>query len=205
MEGQGQRQRAGGGGRRRRRKKKPEAKAKVEPVMIVARRPDSPRILKVSNRSIAASAQPKNGRGGSGARDENKNRRLVESPDKPRREARIIQAKQSELTDDELRSQRLLERLLASEGRTAISQAVAVMDESGIRVPEEQEPQLQLLEHVDERRACEAMGVIARLLQFEPPIKRPILDQRLRRLEDEAEESQTREAAAALRRTIRVA
>lgn len=201
---EGQRQKAGGG-RRRRRKKKSEPKAKAEPVMIVARRPDSPRILKVSNRSIAASAQPKNGRAGKQRSDEDKKRADDEARDKPRRAARIIEAKKSEMTDEELRSQRLLERLLMSEGRTAISQAVDALDENGIRVPEEQEPQLQLLEHVDERRACEAMQVIARLLELEPPIKRPILDQRLRRLEDEAEEVQTREAAAALRRTIRVA
>ena len=63
--------------------------------------------------------------------------------------------------------------------------------------------QLQLLEHFNEAHAREAVEVLSRLLEKEPPIKRPVLNQRLRRLEEYADEAGTREAAAQLRRTIR--
>jgi hypothetical protein len=75
--------------------------------------------------------------------------------------------------------------------------------ESGFVLPEEQEVYLQLLEHFNEERAREALDVMNRLLSAESPIKRPILDQRLRRLEEYADEDTTRNMAAALRRTIR--
>jgi hypothetical protein len=44
---------------------------------------------------------------------------------------------------------------------------------------------------------------MVRLLSREPPIKRPVLDQRLRRLEEHADEAPTRQLAADLRRTLR--
>jgi len=49
------------------------------------------------------------------------------------------------------------------------------------------------------------MEVMSRLLTAQAPIKRPILDQRLRRLESEADDQETREKAARLRRSLRVA
>src|SRR5690606_21939712 len=58
-----QHQRSGGSrNRRKKAKAKAEPKSKPEPVMIVARRPDSPLLMKVSNRNIAASARPKRAR-----------------------------------------------------------------------------------------------------------------------------------------------
>src|SRR6187455_1501853 len=49
------------GGRRRRRRKKPNSPkaGPVEPVFIVARRPDSPRLEKPTRRMKAASARPR--------------------------------------------------------------------------------------------------------------------------------------------------
>jgi hypothetical protein len=44
---------------------------------------------------------------------------------------------------------------------------------------------------------------MTRLLAKEEPIKRPVLDQRLRRLEEYAEDPSTRSTAAALRRSLR--
>jgi hypothetical protein len=41
------------------------------------------------------------------------------------------------------------------------------------------------------------------LLEKERPIKKPVFEQRLRRLEEYAEEAATRDAAASLRRVIR--
>jgi hypothetical protein len=74
---------------------------------------------------------------------------------------------------------------------------------NGFDLPEEQEVHLQLLEHFDESRARESLTTMARLLKEQPPIKRPVLDQRLRRLEEYADEPATRSLAADLRRAIR--
>lgn len=198
------------GGRRRRRRSKNETKPKSAPVLIAARRPDSPRLMKISRRNIAASAQPKRARGEGGEPELPSETRQMEVPAQlgkaeeaqPRRVVRIAQTRQSALDESESRRERLLERLVHSEGRIAISRLVDELLGSG-GIPERQEYQLQLLEHVDEQKANAAMDVLARLFETEPPIKRPILDQRLRRLEDEADEAAVRTRAAELRRSIR--
>jgi hypothetical protein len=59
------------------------------------------------------------------------------------------------------------------------------------------------LEHFDEARVRDAMAVLQDLVQKEPTLKRPVFEQRLRRLEEYADEVSTREAAKALRRLIR--
>jgi hypothetical protein len=177
--------------------------------MIVARRPDSPILMKVSNRNIAASARPKKARDTGEARPDEDAAELKSAPvaaEPPRRMARIAQAPIAAILDDEvLRRERLLERLAHSEGRIAISRVANELLNRTEPLPETQEVQLQLLEHVDERRARDAIDVLARLLTSQSPIKRPILDQRLRRLETEADESETRDKAATLRRSLRVA
>ncbi len=198
----GQRQRVGGR-RNRKKKKRAEPKARAEPVTIVARRPDSPRMLKVSRRGIAASAQPK--RAQQDNPDEVADAGIKLEPERRRRAARILETKASPLTEDELRQERLVERLRLSEGRAAITAAANALTESGIQFPEQQDVQLQLLEHTDENHASQAIAVMRRLLEEQEPIKRPILDQRLRRLEDEAEDTEVRQQAAELRRYIRVA
>ncbi len=98
---------------------------------------------------------------------------------------------------------RLLDRVMMSEGRGAITRAVEEYATAGFEFPEEQAVQLQLLEHFDEARARGAIDVLTRLLLLQPVGKRPVLEQRLRRLEENADEATTREAAAALRRTLR--
>lgn len=200
---QGQRQKSGGG-RRRRRRSKSESKTQGAPILIAARRPDSPLLSKVSGRAIAASAKPKK------ARPERPRDELVEvkaaaeATDKPRRVARIVQASTVVLDERQARRQVLLERLANCEGRSAISRiADELLQDGGI--PEQQEYQLQLLEHVDEQRVLAAISVLQRLFEVQDPIKRPILDRRLRRLEDEADEPEVRHRAAELRRTVRCA
>jgi hypothetical protein len=129
---------------------------------------------------------------------------LAAAPRVPqRRAARIIQTAKSSLDDRELLRQRLLDRLVFSQGRGAISKAANDLWENEFDVPREQVAQIQLLEHENEERARDAIGVILELVQNEPPIKRPILDQRLRRIEEHADEDATRTAAAELRRVIR--
>jgi hypothetical protein len=226
---EGQREKLNGN-RRRRRRNKSESKTQTAPVLIAARRPDSPRLGKISRRNIAASARPK--RNGTNAFIDTP----VEAPeapeeqsdvfaagaessplsadgsraevrgeaDKPRRVARIALAPTGPSIIDEggARRERLLDRLVTCEGRGAISRIASELFESG-GIPEEQPYQIQLLEHVDERRASEALDVLVRLLERQVPIKRPILDQRLRRLEEEAEEGSVRDRARELRRRLR--
>ena len=120
-----------------------------------------------------------------------------------RRAARIVKAAEQTVTTDN-REQRLLERLLRSQGRAAITRAADELWESKFLAPKRQEIQIQLLEHENEHRARDAVFVMAELLQKESPVQRPVLDQRLRRLEEFAEDPITRDAARALRRSMRV-
>jgi hypothetical protein len=205
-----QHQRSGGSrNRRKKAKAKAEPKPKQEPVMIVARRPDSPLLMKVSNRNIAASGRPKRARDQGEGRPNEDTEELKSAPvaaEPPRRVVRIAQAPTTAILDDDvLRRERLLERLAQSEGRIAITRVANELLNGTQPLPETQEVHLQLLEHVDEGRARDAMDVLARLFTSQAPIKRPILDQRLRRLETEADEAETRDKAATLRRSLRVA
>jgi hypothetical protein len=67
----------------------------------------------------------------------------------------------------------------------------------------EQPVQLQLLEHHDEALVRGAIDALRGIVASEPPLKRPIFEQRLKRLEDSAEEETTRVLASELRRALR--
>ncbi len=73
----------------------------------------------------------------------------------------------------------------------------------GFQFPEEQPVQLALLEHSDEAEVCSALDVLTALLDEQAPIKLPVFEQRLKRLEDGAENPETRRRAAELRRVLR--
>ncbi len=197
-----QRQKSGGG-RRRRRKARNEPRKNTEPVLIAARRPNSPVLSDNGRKLAAASAAPSNASGSPGAQNgtAGKDKRRLAQPQK--RSARIIQVAQGEHDEREKRRMRLLDRLLTSEGRGAISRAAEAYLDEDFEFPHEQDVQLQLLEHFNEARAREAIEILVGLLERESPIKLPILSQRLRRLEEYADEAQTRESAAALRRSLR--
>lgn len=200
----GQRQRARGGRRRRRKAKdRSQSGTPVEPILIAARRPNSPVILAGAARPrVAASAKPKvdaSAHGG-GAPSSKKS----DVPAAPvRRTARIVQLDGKPVGEKELERRRLLQRLLACEGRSAISQAAEAYLNAGFEFPEDQEVQLQLLEHFNEGRALQAINALQAIVAREAPKKRPVFEQRLRRLEEYADELSTREAAATLRRAIR--
>lgn len=203
----GQRQREGSGRGRRRKPRPAEAKRgpPVEPVRIAARRPDSPLLVKVPSRALAASAAPRKKRG---AETEEAAEAPVaaESPPKAepvRRAARIVQAGKGPADEQEREREKLLGRLMQSQGRGAISRAANEFLGRGFALPDEQEVHLQLLEHFDEPRACESLRALCRLLEEDQPVKRPVLDQRLRRLEEHADEASTRDLAAELRRSLR--
>jgi hypothetical protein len=124
-------------------------------------------------------------------------------PEAPKRTARIVTVAAEALDDREKERRKLLGRLLSSQGRGAISRAANEYMQAGFELPDEQETHLQLLEHFDEARARESLEAMRRLLREEPPLKRPVLDQRLRRMEEHADEPATRELAAELRRSLR--
>jgi hypothetical protein len=239
---EGQRERTSSRRRQRRKSKTARSKTVIEPVLIAARRPDSP-LLKNGFRSVVASAQPKSV-SVSASPSPQSQVALVEVSAQPDVESRVSHAEDSlggfgsegaasllssdgasapagaegvvrrraarivKVTDNVLtpgnREQQLLDRLVRSQGRGAISRAADDLWESKFVAPRRQEVQIQLLEHENEHRARDAVFIMAELLQRESPIKRPVLEQRLRRLETAAEDPITRDAAGALRRSMRV-
>jgi hypothetical protein len=98
--------------------------------------------------------------------------------------------------------QRLLGKLLAAEGRPAITKAANELFKHGFTLPQEQDVYLQLLEHSKEERVREAIAALASILLGELPKRRAVLESRLRRIEEYAEDEATRTAAAELRRQV---
>lgn len=200
----GQRQRSDGG-RRRRRKARPAARANPELVLIAARRPSAALSARSPEREAgvtASSVEELTTTEGDTTPVEQAEEPSPE-PRPQRRSARIVALPTDPDSRQVKERQRLLDRLMTSDGRGAISRAATELRAAGFDFPEEQVVQLQLLEHFDEDVARGAVDVLTRLLGEAPPLKRPVLEQRLRRLEEYAEDSSTREAAAALRRSLR--
>ncbi len=98
--------------------------------------------------------------------------------------------------------QKLLGRLLVAEGRPKISKAADDFLKAGFSLPEEQDVYLQLLEHADEEHVRGAIDMLGTILAGELPKRRAVLESRLRRIEQFAEEAATREAAERLRRRV---
>jgi len=166
----------------------------VDPVIVAARRP-LPKLPERTNSDVT--------RAPVSDAVENAKADVPSTPAPPQRSARIV-AVPSRDGDASLRErERLLARLLASEGRSAITRAADDYRRAGFEFPAEQPVLLQLLEHLDEAEARSSIGALADLLEREAPFKRPVFEQRLRRLEDGADEEATRRAAAELRRVLR--
>jgi len=123
-------------------------------------------------------------------------------PTASKRAARIVGSPVA-VDDTELERRHLLARLLDSEGPAAVTRAANAYRKGGFPFPEEQPVQLKLLEHTDEAEVCAALEVLTALLDQQAPIKLPVFEQRLKRLEDGAEEAETRARAAELRRVLR--
>ena len=105
--------------------------------------------------------------------------------------------------DAELERRHLLSRLLDSVTPGAVTRAANSYRKAGFSFPEEQPVQLKLLEHADEAVVCSALEVLTALLDQQPPIMLPVFEQRLKRLEEGAENADTRNRAAELRRVLR--
>jgi len=98
--------------------------------------------------------------------------------------------------------QKLLGKLLGAEGRPHITKAANEFLGAGFNFPDDQDVHLKLLEHSDEERVREALSSLASLLVGELPKRRAVLESRLRRIEEFAEDESTRDAAAQLRRQV---
>ena len=98
--------------------------------------------------------------------------------------------------------QDLLRRIGAAQGSKAISDSVEAFFNAGFELPDDQEVFLQMLEHRDEERVRQAIAQLERLLMGQMPKRKPVLVQRLKRLEENADEAQTRDVAAGLRRKV---
>ena len=119
-----------------------------------------------------------------------------------KRAARIVSTP-AQLDEVELERRHLLSRLLDSETPGAVTRAANAYKKAGFQFPEEQPVQLALLEHSDEAEVSLALDVLTALLDEQAPIKLPVFEQRLKRLEDGAENPETRRRAAELRRVLR--
>ncbi len=146
---------------------------------------------------------------GSGAADESENPKALSRKQRAeqakadrrarRQGARIIAKPTSSTDPEELERQRLVDRLLAAEGRAAITEAELAHRQGGFTLPNEQSMWLQLLEHREDVIVRRAIEGLAALLEEEEPARLTVLNSRLRRLAEYAEETQTQKAAVELR------
>ena len=102
-----------------------------------------------------------------------------------------------------LERERMLAALLAAKARPDITRATEAFYAAGHALDlRDQEPHLQILEHQEEERVRAAIQALTTIFETEAPKHRPLLEQRLTRIEQLAEESATRQAASSLRRKI---
>jgi hypothetical protein len=116
--------------------------------------------------------------------------------------ARIVLTSSPDSDPAAVLRQRLLSKLLASESRPSVSKAATDFLKAGFSFPDEQDVHLKLLEHADERVVCSSIDALAALLTGEVPKRRTVLESRLRRIEEFAEEGPTRKKAEDLRRIV---
>ena len=166
---------------------------RAEPVILSARRPTTP----------ASGSPPAPERLPDEVTESAASEPAQEEKPRAPRVARIVEAGQRDVDQRLLERERLLSRLLGSEGRGAITRAADQFLKAGFDFPVEQPVQLQLLEHHDEALVRGAIDALRGIVVNEPPLKRPIFEQRLRRIEDSAEEETTRVLASELRRALR--
>lgn len=127
------------------------------------------------------------------------------APKSERSQGRIVLPSQPAQTDPLMEERkRLLSKLLVAEGRPKISKAAAEFLRAGFDFPVDQDVYLQLLEHNDDHYVRSAIDGLSSLLAAEEPKRRAILESRLRRIEEYAEEADTRKAADQLLRKLAV-
>ncbi|KYF74168.1 hypothetical protein BE17_34835, partial [Sorangium cellulosum] len=101
---------------------------------------------------------------------------------------RIVLAPPPQSDPKAVERQRLLSKLLCASGRPNISKAANDFLRAGHTFPAEQDVYLQLLEHSDEQRIQQAIDELSGILVGELPKRKTVLESRLRRIEEFAEE-----------------
>lgn len=120
------------------------------------------------------------------------------------RSSRIVAPQSDTRSEREIEQDRLLDKLRVVEGRVAITKAADELFKGEFTLPQaDQLLQLQLLEHSDEARVRSAIEALSKILEQEPVKRSTVLDSRLRRLEELADDAETRTAASALRKRTR--
>jgi hypothetical protein len=122
------------------------------------------------------------------------------TPSKPG--GRIVLAPPPQTDSRGAERQKLLQRLLVAEGRPSVTKAADELVKAGFSLPEEQDVCLKLLEHAREDQVRAAIAALDTILAGELPKRRAVLESRLRRIEEFAEEPETRAAAEQLRRRV---
>lgn len=138
-------------------------------------------------------AEPDSGRGA---------RKVAREAAGPKSPGRIVLAPPPQSDPQAVERQKLLAKLMCAEGRPKISKAATDFLRAGFTFPEEQDVYLQLLEHTDETHVRSAIDVLSGILVSELPKRRAVLESRLRRIEEFAEDEGTRKAAGRLRRRV---
>jgi hypothetical protein len=95
-----------------------------------------------------------------------------------------------------------LGKLFGAEGRAAVTKAAEDLLSAGFEFPRTQEVMLKLLDHDRDDRVRDALETLATLLENEPPQRRAVLDARLRRLEESADDADVRTLAASLQKKL---
>jgi hypothetical protein len=115
---------------------------------------------------------------------------------------RIVLAPRPQSDPKTLERQRLLTKLLGAEGRPNVTKAANEFLRAGHSFPHDQDVHRQLLEHTNEEHVRAAIDALGTLLVGEPPKRRAVLESRLRRIEEFADEAPTRAAAEKLRKQV---
>jgi hypothetical protein len=98
--------------------------------------------------------------------------------------------------------QSLLLKISNAQNPKQVSDTIDAFLNAGFHLPDDQETYLQMLEHRSEERVREAISRLEHLLAGQMPKRKPVLVQRLKRIEEHADEEDTRTAAAQLRRKV---
>jgi len=125
-----------------------------------------------------------------------------DKPAMPKTVPRLVLPPNPEADPRNAERRQLLGKFLAATGTASISKAANAFLAAGFVFPEDQETHVQMLEHTDEQLVSDSIAKLASILAGELPKRRPIIEQRLRRIEEQADTNGTREAAAALRRML---
>lgn len=120
----------------------------------------------------------------------------------PKTAARIVLPPNPDADPKNAERRRLLGKVLTATGPAAITKAADAFMQAGFVFPEDQETYLQLLEHTSEEVVRNAIVKLTDIFAGQLPKRKPVLEQRLRRIEEQADDDATRDAARALRRTL---